>query len=296
MKAQTGIIITDYKSEAETEACLDSLAKVNGPSGLNIYVVKPEGKPGKVQDPAVVEILMQENLGYAAAVNAGIRQARTDGCKYLIVMNNDTTVDPDFINPLNGLLEKTGVGLVSPKIYFYPGREYHHDDYEPKERGQVVWYAGGVIDWQNIYAWHWGVNEVDHGQFTEAEETDFATGCCVAFKASLIDKIGWWDERYFLYLEDTDWSVRCARQGLKVMMEPKSVIWHKNAGSTGGSGSKTHVYYQTRNRVLFASKLASLKTKLHLYKQGARVIWQGSETEKKAWKAAMLKQWGKAEI
>lgn len=195
-----------------------------------------------------------------------IKQAIKDGHDTVILLNDDTTVEPDFIIPLTQRLKDNKVGMVCPKIYFYPGNEFHADKYKQSESGRVIWYAGGIIDWNNVYASHWGVDEVDQGQHDQIIETDFATGCCLAITKDTINKIGLMDEKYFLYYEDADWSLAVKKAGLKIILEPKSVIYHKNAGSTGGSGSPLQQYYQTRNRFYFGLKYAPLKTKLHLVK------------------------------
>lgn len=209
---------------------------------------------------------IEHNHGFAWANNQIAKQAIKDGHDLFILLNNDTTVEPDFIKPLMDRLKDDAVGMVCPKIYFYPGNEFHKNAYKKSELGKVIWYAGGIIDWANVYASHWGVDEVDHGQFNQVIETDFATGCCLAITKETINKIGLMDEKYFLYYEDADWSLAAKKAGLKIIIEPKSVIYHKNAGSTGGSGSNLQQYYQTRNRLYFGLKYAPFKTKLHLMK------------------------------
>ena len=86
-------------------------------------------------------------------------------------------------------------------------------------------------------------------------------------KSEVLEKIGSFNEKYFLYLEDMDFCVRAKRAGFKIVFQPEAILWHKNAASTGGSGSKLQDYYITRNRLLFAMKYASLRTKLALIKQ-----------------------------
>jgi GT2 family glycosyltransferase len=86
------------------------------------------------------------------------------------------------------------------------------------------------------------------------------------FDKSVIDKVGFWDESYFLYFEDADYCVRAKRKGIKLYYDPSINVWHKNAQSTGGSGSSIHVKYQKENRVKFGFKYAPLKTKFHLVK------------------------------
>jgi len=81
-----------------------------------------------------------------------------------------------------------------------------------------------------------------------------------------------------MYLEDAAWCVIAERKGYMNMFVPESHIWHKNAQSSGGSGSTTHVYYQTRNRILFAKEFASVNTKIAVMREAVR-NWRKSEDE-----------------
>ena len=292
----TGIIIINYHCLKDTTACLGSLAKCKLAADLKVYVVEPESKNEAYPDLPLKPVVIPQlgNLGFAWANNLGMKQAMADGCETLILLNNDTEVKDDFLAPLLHRLKDPKIGMVSPKIYFSPGREFHHDDYMDSERGKVIWYAGGMIDWPNVQAWHWGVNEVDHGQFTEAADTDFATGCCLGITKTTIGKIGLLDERYFLYLEDVDWSLRAKRAGLGIVFEPDSIIWHKNAGSTGGPGSATQVYYQTRNRIYFARRYAPFRTRLAVERETIRFIRNGPATVRQAAYDALWRHYGKA--
>jgi len=112
-----------------------------------------------------------------------------------------------------------------------------------------------------------GVDEVDRGQFAKRKLITFATGACMLVKRSVFEKIGYFDEKYFLYLEDMDFCVRAKNAGFKIIFEPEAVLWHKNASSSGGSGSALQDYFITRNRLLFAFKFASIRTKFALFRQ-----------------------------
>lgn len=269
MTHQSAVLIIHFRDNKETLECLDSLHQAYEHTPFTTYVLSVQSKQDGFLDkhPLPLQIIRTEkNGGFAWANNEMMKQAFQDGHEFVILLNNDTTVDPKFLKPLIAQAKRKDVGQVCPKIYFYPGNEFHRKDYNDSERGKVIWYAGGVMDWANVFASHWGVDEVDHGQFDEVCDTDFATGCCVATSRKAIEKYGFMDEKYFLYYEDADWSLAAKSKGLRVIYEPKSVIWHKNAGSTGGSGSSLQMYYQTRNRVYFGLKFAPLKTKLHLLK------------------------------
>jgi GT2 family glycosyltransferase len=260
------LVIVHFNTEAETRDCLSSLSKIDR-EGLNIhtYVVDNGSKqtlhiPDE-QLPKNTRIVRSDtNLGFTNGNNLGISIAiRETEPDYIVLLNNDTTVKPDFLQKLIEVAQvQPKLGMAVPKIYFSADYEFHKKSYKPEQRGKVLWFAGGSIDWANLDAFHRGVDEVDRGQFDHASQTEFATGCCVLLPRAVLERIGSLDPRYFLYLEDVDWSLRVAQSGYEIHFVPESVVWHKNAGSSGGSGSPLHQYYQTRNRLFFFFKYAQM--------------------------------------
>lgn len=213
-----------------------------------------------------ITLLEGDNLGYAYGINLGLKEAIKQGCDKFCIINNDTYVDKDFIsNVLNSILHHPS-SILGGKVYYAPGYEYHKQRYKKSDPGKIIWYAGGKVDWKNAFTEHLSVDEVDKGQFNQFKETDFITGCFMCFDKRVIEKLGFLDEGYFLYYEDADYCERAKRKGIKLYYDPKIVIWHKNAGSTEGSGSKIHQRYQERNRLRFGLKYAPWRTKLHLIK------------------------------
>ncbi len=274
------IIIINYHGEKDTQELLRSLNDVQKENfELEIIIVNNDYRRGGVDEVSdTIKIINNEkNLGFVKANNQGIAYAMEHGADGICLLNNDTTVSPDFLTELlKAAAENKTVGIISPKIYFYPGREFHHDKYQDQERGRVLWYAGGVFDLDNVYGTHRGVDEVDHGQYDKMQETDFATGCGMFIKKEVIEKIGKLDERYFAYLEDVDYCMRAKRAGFKIMYVPRAVIWHKNASSSGGPGSKLHFFLQERNRLIFGLKYAAPIVKLHLLLKLIRYLFSGN--------------------
>lgn len=295
MNNKVGIIIVNFKGNKDTSACLDSLAKLRTKHNVKVYLVdyinnSEDHNLDKHQVKPVI-IKTKDNLGFSGMNNLGLRLALTGGCGTFVLLNNDTVVDANFLDPLVKLAHENKVGLVSPKIYFYQGCETHQ--YPNKFKGNIIWYAGGVIDWKNVMAFHRGVDEVDRNQFDDQSQTDFATGCCLALSKESLDRLGLMDEKYFLYYEDTDWSCKAKKLGMKVLYEPTSVVWHKNAGSTGGSGSTMHRYYQTRNRVFFAMRYAPMKSKIAVLRHSFNKLLKSDDlNEKKAIRDAFFSRWG----
>lgn len=210
-------------------------------------------------------IANDKNLGYSGGMNVGIKYALKNNFEKIILLNNDIYLDKEFLP--NIISSAKRAAIVAPKIYFAKGHEFHKHKYKKQDSGKVIWFAGSRIDWQNIIGYHLGVDEVDRGQFDRSTEIDFASGACMLISKEVFRQIGFFDEKYFLYLEDMDFCFRAKLAGFKIIFAPKAVIWHKNAQSTGGSGSQIQDYYITRNRMLFAFKFAKLKTKIALVKQ-----------------------------
>src|SRR3989344_3552374 len=264
------VVILNYNGIDNTLECLDSLRRCNRKNHqVEIIIIDNNSNDGsdqilsKIKDICFIQ--NQENLGYTGGNNAGIKFALKRGAANVIILNNDTVVHPSFIiNIVNAA--KFG-DVISPKIYFAPGFEFHKSRYIKSESGKVIWYAGGKIDWQNVMGIHKGVDEVDHGQFSKRQEVDLATGACMLIRRQVFEKIGFFDKKYFLYLEDMDFCVRAKRAGFKIIFEPKAILWHKNASSGGGSGSSLQDYYISRNRLLFATKYAKVRTKFAVFKQ-----------------------------
>lgn len=221
------------------------------------------------------------NLGFAGGNNVGIKDALRRNFDYIILMNNDLILPKDIVTKLVGYMEKSPeVGIASPKMYFAKGYEFHKDRYKESEKGKVFWYAGGIIDKDNVYTTHRGVDEVDRGQYNGIEETDVANGACVIIRKQVFKKIGLLDHSFFLYWEDADFSERAKRAGFKVMYYPETCMWHKVSASTGGSGSPTNDYFLTRNRFFYSMRYSSLRTKFAVLRDTIRIIFIGRTWQK----------------
>jgi hypothetical protein len=282
------VSIVNYNGKDITASCLKSLDKISVKDfELNVVVVD-NGSEEVFETKEIYKnfkptiIRSNQNLGFSGGQNSGIKYALKNGADYVVILNNDVLLSEDFIvELLKTFVEKKDCGLVSPKIYFAKGHEFHKDKYSESELGKVIWYAGGKIDWKNLLASHRGVDEVDMGQYENLEGTDFASGCCEMIKKEVFERTGLFDERYFLYYEDNDLSQRAKKYGFKIYYQPKAMLWHLNAGSTGGSGSLLQDYFITRNRLLFGYKFAPLRTKIALVKESLKIIFSGRALQKK---------------
>lgn len=291
------IIVVNWNGQKDTIECLHSLALLNRDRyDVISLVVDNASNDNSVavlekMFPKLVLIPLTTNRGFTGANNVGMQWALDHDKDFVWILNNDTFVDPDALSLFDAFSDSK-VGATGSKIYFAAGHEYHKKRYKNSDRGKVLWYAGGIIDWANVYPSHRGVDEVDYSQYNKIEKTDFVTGCSMGLSSKIIKKVGMFDDRYFAYFEDLDLSIRIQRYGFKTMYVPTSIVWHVNASSSEGAGSPMHQYFQTRNRLLLGMRYGSTRTKFALVRQAVHQLRGGTLVEKKAVRDASSGRFG----
>ena len=285
------VVTVNFDTEKDTISFLHSLKEIKAPDfSLEIIIVDNGSEnvlklPDNLKDEKVLLMRSESNKGFSGGNNIGMKKALEEGADYILIVNNDTIVDPDMITNLLKVLEsKPHIGATTPKIYFAKGHEFHKDRYAQDELGKVFWFAGGYTDWDNVRSVHRGVDEVDHGQYDRTEKTAFATGCCMLIKREVLEKVGLFDDRYFLYYEDADLDERIQRAGYDIYYAPEAKLIHVNAASSGGAGNGNVLqdYFITRNKMLFGMTYAPLRTKLALFRESLRLLKTGRPFQKLA--------------
>lgn len=243
MTPKVMILVLNWNGLDDTLACLTSLAELDYPD-CEVVVVdngSSDGSPGIIQEqfPEVTVIENKENIGFAGGNNVGLRYALERGTGYALLLNNDTEVAPDFLRRLMDAAEADPqVGIAGPTIYYY-------------DQPDVIWSAGGAIDWRRGKTRMIGLNKRDTGQFgLEPRPVDFVTGCALLAKRAMIKQAGLLDERFFAYYEEVEWCVRARRAGFKIHHVPQAQIWHKIPLDARDSSPTVH-YYMVRNQLLF---------------------------------------------
>lgn len=237
------IIILNWNQADLTLACLDSLADITYPTPRIILVDNGSNDDSifrvRSRYPDVQIIENGENLGYSLANNRGIEHALLQGAEYILLLNNDTVVARDFLEPLIEVAEsRPDIGVVSPKIYYF-------------DQPERIWYAGGYIDWKTGLTAHFRAGQFDTDtQDAAVQEVNFVSGCAMCVRRNVVEMVGLMDTRFFAYYEDTDWCARITRSGFRCMYVPQSRIWHKVSASTG-EASPQLAYYLARNELLF---------------------------------------------
>lgn len=282
------IIVLNYNGCKNTVECINSLKKVRSPQGYEVIPVIVDNashdnsiETFKKDFPDTILIENKVNLGYSGGNNTGISYALSNDASHIIILNNDTVLERSFVLELIEGLRTYKAQVACPKIYFEKGFEYHKDRYQKKDLGKVFWFAGAEMDWGNIIGHHRGVDEVDSGQYDKQVDIEFITGACFIGTREVFGSVGGFNDTYFLYYEDADLSVRIREKGYKIILAPKSVVYHKNAGSTGGSGSALQDYFITRNRLVFGMRYGSVRTRIALFRESMRFLMSGRKWQKR---------------
>ncbi len=239
-KPRVSIITINYNQDAVTCELLASLKHVTYPN-LEIIVVDNASQLGdadtiKVAYPEIKLIKSEINLGFAGGNNLGIKEATGD---YLLFLNNDTEVEPDFIEPLVELFQNNPLaGIASPKIIYF-GTD------------KIIQYAGseGLNPWTGRSVTI-GNGEKDLGQYNTSSATKLADGAAMMVPKKVIEKVGLMPELYFLYYEELDWCEMIRRAGLSCHYVANATVYHKESISVG-KASVLKTYYMNRNRLLF---------------------------------------------
>jgi GT2 family glycosyltransferase len=234
------IISINFNAPEVTAEMLHSLSLVTYPN-IEIIIVDNASTKGnvdklKVDFPEITLIKSTENLGFAGGNNLGIRKSKGD---YILLLNNDTEVDPGFLEPLIAKFQSNpDIGVVSPKIYF------HHTP-------NMIQFAGiSPINKYTTRSTGWGFAKMDEGQFDEDKESYFAHGAAMLVPRKVIKEVGLMAEIYFLYYEEMDWGQRIRNAGYKIFYVHNSVIYHKESVSTGRE-SPLKTYYMNRARIIY---------------------------------------------
>ena len=218
------IILVNWKNYDDTYDCLNSLNLIDQ-TDVRIIIVDNESKPEEAEKlknnyPKITLTAQKRNLGFTGACNIGIKQALHFGAKYVMLLNNDTIITKDFLNPLLATLNSSPqIGAVQPKILFH-------------DRPNRIWNAGGRINPINTSAKTIGYNQIDSSIFNNGMDVDWITGCCILLKSTIITDAGLLNDKFFAYYEDVDWSLRIRNLNARLVYNPAAKIYHKVGASS----------------------------------------------------------------
>ena len=158
---KVSVVILNWNQPDITLECLDSVTKLRVKDyELNLLIVDNGSTDNSVKIFEKLKIVNWKleiisngkNKGFAGGNNVGIKYALEKGADYILILNNDTIVDLQLVDRFIDTADKyPEVGMLSPKIYFANGYEFHKNRYKKDELGKVIWSAGGKMDWDNVF-------------------------------------------------------------------------------------------------------------------------------------------------
>ena len=255
-----GIVTVTYNSDKVLQPFLSDLFAQSF-HNFNLYVIDnaSEDKTLKIlddlNDNRVNQIRNHSNIGVAAANNIGIKKALEDKCSHILILNNDIEFPNTLFKDMLVSIKKENCSMMTPKIM------YHSDK-------DIIWYAGGGFKKSNGYLpYHTGFNENIKNNNYQSLYVDYASTCCLLIKKDVFETIGYMDEKYFVYFDDTDFLFRVKKEGVhKIYYDSQITLFHK-VGSLTKSLTKefersyrTHFFLKQniRNHIYFLRKIGSV--------------------------------------
>lgn len=210
------VVIVNFNGAKVLNNCLASVFSSDY-SNLEIVVVDNAStddsfEQAKLKYSRAHFIKNSHNVGFSKGNNVGIRYALEKFADYVFILNNDALIEKDTISSL-AKTAAAGNTIVSPLIL--------------QQNGEHVWFAGGKIDWKKIRTTH-----IFKQKSSEPYETDYLSGCSMLISKDVFKKNGLFDERFFLYYEDADFSLRAKKAGFKLIIDPAIKIIHLEQSNT----------------------------------------------------------------
>jgi GT2 family glycosyltransferase len=248
--AKTGLVTVLYNSDNVLEGFFKSISVQsfkdyilylvdNSVNDLTSALIAKLGQAYPVTE--YCHIKSESNIGVAAGNNAGIKQSLADGCDYVLLLNNDIEIEQkDALEKMLSFCEVKGEKMAVPKIYYHDTRK--------------LWMAGGYMDTWRALGVHYGYKKKDILAYNEERYISYAPTCFMIIAKEVFERVGYMDDKYFAYYDDTDFVLRATKAGYKLFYEPSVSILHKVSSSGGGDVSPFYIYYSNRNKIYFIRK------------------------------------------
>ena len=250
--SSVAIILVNWNGYHYTKKCIISLLNCNYNNYKIIVVDNNSSDNSRInictKFPSVKYIQNKDNLGFTGANNVGIKWALKKGFDYIMLLNNDTEVDPNFLNHLIFAFKNNlNIGAVQPLILEYDNKD-------------VVWNGGGTIDYK--FGRFLNPNRgLKKNNLIRIKNIDWISGCCFIIRSQLLNNVNLLDDFYFVYFEDADLSLRITDLNYSLYIENKSLVYHHEGKSwisakknnEGYISPMTH-YLNIRNHIYIIKK------------------------------------------
>ncbi len=234
------LIFITHNGLADTIDFLESVKNLNYPKEkieqIMVDNASEDNSPQVVTQkyPYVLILTLDKNHGYAYAINRGIEKSQGE---YIFILNNDVVLHPDCLkNLIESISQDKTVGAIGGKIYF-------------KYQEKTFTSSGGYFN-----PWTTSVKQTLNPDDKDMRKIDWIHGCAILFPKKIIEAVGFWDEGFFLYFEDTDFCTRIKKAGYKILYYPKATLWHKVAQSAKKLPREEQRYYYSYSKFRYLLK------------------------------------------
>ncbi len=236
------MIIVGWNNYDDTLECIQSILNQQQ-IGTEIFLVDNGSKIEPLNKlallfPKINYIYSEINLGFAAGTNLGLKKALYAGFNYFLIINNDTKADVLMLSELVKSLDDREIGLVAPLIHYY-------------DTPEQIWSSGGSMN--KLLLMPLDSHNRKKAIINPTIRT-FLSGCCYLVKRELLEQVGLFDERFFLYFEDLDFCVRINETEWKMIVVPMAKLFHKVSQSSGGQFSENERFHYARSSGLYFRK------------------------------------------
>ena len=229
MTAHIKILILNWNGKHLLKHCLDSVSAIDYPN-YSVMVIDNGSTDNSVkmvkENFSEVELLeLENNNGFAGGYNRCFTRLKDEYSGFILLLNNDTEVDPDILNSFIQAKEKYGDNnLYGGKIFY-------------QETPNLIWYAGGNVNLKRAKISHRGIRQNDLAEFSKPLQTDYITGCCLFTSMEVINQLNGFDERFNMYGEDVELCLRAKKEGINCYYWPDAKLFHHVSASLGGAFS-----------------------------------------------------------
>ena len=229
MTPQIKILILNWNGIELLKPCLESVLKIdyanysvlvidNGSTDNSLEMVKKNY-------PKMECLSLDKNYGYADGYNKCFEHLKSDPPEFILLLNNDTEVDPNILNAFIKAKDQYGSNhIVGGKIFY-------------QDNPERIWYAGGNINLKFAKISHRGIRKQDSEKYSNPMQTDYITGCCLFTTMEVINKLKGFDELFNMYGEDVDLCLRAKKMGINCYYWPDAKLVHHVSASIGGEFS-----------------------------------------------------------
>ncbi|MBI1849212.1 MAG: glycosyltransferase family 2 protein [Planctomycetes bacterium] len=246
------VLVLNWNGGDALVACVESVRKQTHPR-VRLLVLDNGSTDGSLDRvierfPDVEVLRNGANLGYCDGNNRGLERALRDRADFVLLLNNDATLEPDAVSAMVRAIDADGAppaGIVGPKILWS-----RRGPDEPLR----IWSAGGEDRVRQNVGELRGNGEIDRGQFDRMEEVGFVPGCALLVRREVLEKVGLLDPDYFAYLEDMDLCRRARDAGFRVRYAPEARVVHDASRSTGGGYTPGRKYLMGLNSIRYLRK------------------------------------------